>query len=186
MKGFAFALGLSGLVLLPSAASAVNILVNPGFETGNLTGWTTSGFVASNAQAHTGSFSAFTNGNFWVRQDFAPIPVSQITEVSFWSLQPNRSGSFFFAWDFFYSDNTTEQAAEFGSGPTVWTKHDYTSQLDAGKSLIAIAAWGFTAGNPNVDHTFHDDFVVNVVPEPATLIAVGLGAGVLALRRRRR
>jgi hypothetical protein len=171
-------------ILVGAHASAANILINPGFETGDLTGWTTSGYGV-NSDANTGNWAAWSNGNVWVRQNFAAVSTALITEVSVWTKQPNVGATYFFAMDFFYSDSSTEQFIPGGSSSGGYAKIDVTSQLDAGKSLTGIAAWGYSSGNPNSDITLHDDFMVNVVPEPATGLVLLAGAAVAALRRRR-
>jgi hypothetical protein len=55
---------LTAIIALPLAAQAQNLVTNPGFETGNFTGWTQGGNlgftgVTGGIYAHTGSFGAF-------------------------------------------------------------------------------------------------------------------------------
>lgn len=176
----------TALAAIASSASAVNILVNPGFEAGNLSGWTTNGQVATNTDSHTGSWSSWSNGNFFVQQSFAAVSNALINEVSVWSKQPNVGANYFFAFTLFYSDASSEQLIGNSANSGGWAKHDFTAQLDAGKSLVGINAYGYTSGQPNLDITMHDDFVVDVVPEPATGVVLLAGAALAAFRRRRR
>jgi hypothetical protein len=58
-----------------------------------------------------------------------------------------------------------------------------TSELDAGKNLVAFGVWGYSGGGPFEDRTFLDDF--RIIPVPGTFLLFGL-AGLFGVRRRRR
>lgn len=144
-----------------------NILVNPGFETGSLLPWTTNNWSVTSGDAHTGTYSAEDVGNYWVRQDFVPIPVGDINSISMWSKQP--VGIAFQAVDFFYSATDYD---EFLVAPGVdWTFIDMTSELRGAGSLFGIRIWGYSSGTPD-DLTRIDDVIVDAVGatavEPAT------------------
>src|SRR5262249_8684281 len=69
-------------------AGVTNPIVNPGFETGNLNGWTPTGTTSTSSTAHSGSFSGQagstspTNGDSSISQTFtAPTGA---TTLSFW------------------------------------------------------------------------------------------------------
>jgi len=174
-------LGLFGVF---SSAHA-NILVNPGFETGNMTGWTTTAFTATNNDFHTGAWSTIAFGNVNLAQSFAPVAGTDITEVSVWVKQPNLS-TFFFAFDILYTDSTFDETIGSGGVATTWTKFDFTSLVNTSKTVSGIRGWGYSTGGTN-DVTWYDDFVVNVnpVPEPASFAVLGLGAFALLRRRKK-
>jgi hypothetical protein len=100
---------LVGAVWLISTASA-NLVVNPGFETGNFTGWTQSGNTSfsgvSGGVAHSGSFEAFfgplTLG--FLSQDLATV-ASATYDLTFWlrndqdALPPNFLNHFEASWN---------------------------------------------------------------------------------------
>ena len=61
-QGTLTALALLGLAVLPQAARAQNLVLNPGFETGTFANWTRTGntslsdVISNAATIHTGSF----------------------------------------------------------------------------------------------------------------------------------
>ena len=164
---------------------AVNILSNSGFETGALAPWFQDRDFSGNenwnvtsALAHTGNYSATDDGNKEIRQNLKATSVSDITEVSFWLYSPD---DLFSAYLFFYSDGTNEQRIVSGATDT-WAFFDVTSELDAGKSLVAFSLFGNSVGR-----TYLDDVTINAsVPEPATLTLMGLGMAGVGYQRRRR
>ena len=160
-------------------ALVANILVNPGFESGALAPWysPTQQWSVTTAQVHSGTYSATDVGNNQIRQDFAPIPTAQITEVSFWLKQPEAQIS---AIDFFYSNGSSEENLVFLSG-TDWQLFNVTSWLDAGKQLAGLGIWGYSGGPPGEDRTYLDD--VTITPEPAAITLLA-AVGALFLRRR--
>lgn len=178
------------IALAGAPAFAGNILVNPGFETGSLPpfyqgndfggpeNWNVTG-----SDAHSGTFSATDVGNKQLRQDFAPVAVSDILEASLWIKNPDEGGPRINAIDFFYSDGSSSENVLFQPDDN-WNFNNVTSFLSPGKSLTGMALWGYIGGGPNEDRTFTDDWTIRVVPSPGAgaLVALGTPLG----RRRRR
>jgi len=172
------------LVLVPRVAPAANILVNPGYETGVLNPWSQisdlggpTNWTVTNTEAHTGTYSATDQGNKLVAQYFTPVPTSDISLASVWVKNPN---SLYNAIYLEYSDSTYNSGLFATTGS--WQYVDFTSWLASGKSLTAVGVWGYVAGGTD-ERTYVDDWVVDAVPEPAslTLLAMALLVG----RRRR-
>ena len=193
-------LGLLGAVALcvmvtPGTASATNILINPGFETGILSPWVNSvplnfcgscAWVVTSTDAHTGTNSATITGNRLILQTFSPIATSLITQASLWLRMPGGSPTAAAIY-FGYSDGSS---AEFSASPTsAWAFVNMTGNLAVGKNLVAFGVYGCN-GCGGVGSTFADDFVIDAavaaVPEPGTLALVGLGVLGAAARIRRR
>lgn len=133
-----------------------NILINPGFETGDLPPWTTNNWSVTNNDAHTGVYSAFDVGNYWIRQDFAPIDVTQILSVSAWYKQPDIAIS---AIDFFYSSTDYDEFLVFLTTAN-WEFFDVTAQLRPAGMLQAIRIYGYSGGGSQ--STYLDDITIEV------------------------
>lgn len=176
-------------VAFASVAFGQNMLTNPGFETGDLTGWT---------EAHAGSFSAVQSsgfaggsshsGNFMFAfgalsstdaedfyQDVATVAGNQY-DVSFWAMDLEANG-------------TSQNLAVTFGGNTVfngdpssagYTQYSGTFTATGGTTRLEVNGWESDV------YILADDFSVSAhpVPEPASLAVLGLGA--LALIRRRR
>jgi len=169
-----------------------NLLLNPGFETGALDPWFmdrewgTSGmgqvWQTTTSQAHSGAWSAYCESDKELRQNVAPMPGSSVASFSFWAKIPEPFGVV--AAMVYYSDQTyrfysNQQAS------TDWHFWDMTFMIDPNKTVVGFGANGYRGGGPFPDLVYVDDFRVEAVPEPATLIASGLGLATWAGRRRR-
>ena len=150
-------------------ASLVELLVNPGFESGSLPPWTTdSSWTVVGTNPHSGNFCATDEGNHWIRQDFVGINTANIQSITFWARQPTPQIQ---AYDLIYSDNTFDETIWFPL--TTWSQKDITSFMrPAGSILVAIRIWGYTSTDPEPDITFVDDVSINVAGatpvEPST------------------
>lgn len=170
-------------------AAATNVLQNPGFETGSLAPWVQARDFSNNvpwfvtdADSHTGTYSAQDTGNTELRQDFAGVDASSIDQVSFWARHPDQGVSAI-AYDFFYSDLTSTEFIADTSG-TDWNFFDVTNQLDPTRTLVGFSMFGNSQGITRLDDVVID--VAGGVPEPATwaLMLLGFAATGLALRGR--
>src|SRR5258708_3244425 len=119
------------VMLFCAGAQAANLLLNPGFETGSLNPWTANDGAptVSNAEAHSGGFSAAAFSNDSIKQTFAPVPVGNILEVSLWAKRPPFP---FDQYTFYYSDATTSTNVILGNGSD-WEFFNLTANLTPGK-----------------------------------------------------
>ena len=175
------------VVGIATPAGAMNILVNSGFESGNLAPWFqdqdfsgTEDWNVTSADAHSGAFSATDVGDKSIRQNFSAVPTDDIVEISLWIKQPSPTCCS--ALRFFYSDGSVGGASIFLSTPE-WEFFDVTDRLDPDKELSGFGIFGFlTVGTPR---TFVDDVSVNI-PEPTAGLLLTSGLIGLAINERRR
>ncbi len=182
----AAALGSATLALgIAGGASATNILQNPGFESGALSPWFIGNnygggpWTVTNAISHSGVYSATDFGNVELRQNFAGVLDSKISQVSFY-IEDTAGLN---AYNFYYSDGST---TEFTVRPSVesFSFFDVTSNLAAGKTLTGFSIYGNSGGTTHLD----DLTIAAAVPEPAAwaLMLAGFAGLGAALRGRRR
>ena len=189
----------------------MNILSNPGFETGSLSPWFQSNsldnggnWAITTGNPEDGTYAAFVNGNSEIQQNFTPIPVDTISQISFWVDHPSCDSSAGTAVVFYYQDGTSSQAVPV-TNDSNWHLIDVTSSLylQFNETLVGLGIWGYTNGNTNnvtvLDEVgiFTDGTVVSLPPPPPPaptplpaalpLFATGLGAlGLLGWRRKRK
>jgi hypothetical protein len=123
-----------------------NVLVNGGFESGSVSPWYSDCCYAIVNDAHDGSFAIKSTGNHWLRQDFAPVAVSAVKEIGFWTKK--GAASMPMAVEFQYSDGSKNQECCFYTG-TSWKYWDLKSYLQGGKSLNGLKIWGYSGGGGN-------------------------------------
>jgi hypothetical protein len=173
---------LAGLLAFAAPSNAQNLLTNPGFETGDLTGWTDGGNTGWNSVSssvpHSGQFHISNGavGSFsLLQQTLATVP-GMTYDVSGW-LMNDGGGLFQILWNgnVLASDSFTSHGYQQFSGSAIGTGSD-------------TVAFGFRDDPGFVQ--FDDASVVAAVPEPGSisLLSVGItsGLGLLLLRRRKR
>ena len=173
---------LPKLLLALTAAAALsfvqpakaNLITNPGFETGNLNGWTLhAGFsatgTASGVSPHSGSFQAFSSTAGILGQSFATT-LGQSYTVDFWAAS---AGGVSFS---VLAGATVFQ--RIFSGPTSYTEFTFTFTALNTSSAIQISAAG---------PFFLDDVSVTPtgVPDGGTTVSL-LGCALLGLAALRR
>jgi PEP-CTERM motif len=179
---------LAALVLcagFTGRASAGNLIVNGGFETGDFTGWTLGGntagtfvgppFPTTPGHAFSGEHAAVlgavgTDGT--LSQTFATVP-GTLYELTLWGANgvgpPNQvtitlNGTTAFAATDDPVHDYVLHVFDFTATSTTYTlEFDYVHNTAGGAFVI-------------------DDVSVSAIPEPSTLTLLALGAGVLAAR----
>jgi hypothetical protein len=169
--------------LLATSADASDLIVNGGFETGDLSGWifNDAGYAmfATTSHAHSGAYGAQITGYSYLpdtlEQD-VPTVAGRHYQLTFWRWQdaglPNGLS---LTWN----------------GVTIFDQVDNTDDAGFQKFSYFVPGHGtdpliFTSYNDPL-YTYVDDISVQLVPEPATwtLMIGGLGLTGAMLRRRR-
>lgn len=148
--------GLFPLLLIATGLALsvpVELLQNGGFESGALSPWTTNSWTISTTDPHSGTYCAFVEGNYWIRQDFTPVEVTNVVSVTFWHRQPEVT---LFGIEFYYSPSDYDFDVIYSQGPD-WTEYDVTHLLRSTGSLQAMRIWGYSGGGPDPDYNYLDD-----------------------------
>lgn len=149
----------------------VELLQNGDFETGVLQPWTTNNWIISTTDPHSGTYCAFDEGNYWIRQDFTPVDVSKVVSVTFWHKQPEVT---VYGIEFYYGPSDYDFELIFPSGPE-WLENDVTGLLRTTGNLEAIRIWGYSGGGPDPDYNYIDDVSI-IYDEDVALDRTTFGA----------
>jgi hypothetical protein len=143
---------------------AVNAIVNPGFEAGNLSGWIASTWSISNVLPHGGSFCAYDaggsgGGGGCIRQNFVPaLDSNQISAFTFWLRQVDDAG---IAQVIVFHQNAGSQVGvAFTNNDDSWTFEDFTSLVVPNDLVTGCHVCGFAFGTPDPDDSWADDFLM--------------------------
>lgn len=195
------------LVGLTLNASALELAVNGGFETGDTTGWTSfvnppSTFTVESASPKSGSFNGkivnIVDGSAaLVKQANVGVgtvtPFQDIT-INFWARGSAALGGVHFAE--LFSELTgggTSKSEILGGAPlfppsdTIWTEYTFNttlgSDVSGGVTLQLNAVTGAVIGSTSTLEI--DDVSISVVPEPSSFALFGFAGLALVSRRRR-
>jgi hypothetical protein len=196
----------AALVLAAGQASAANLVLNPGFETGTTANWLvlnagTVTVVTDNGPAAPGTFSAFMQNTFAannlaLQQSTALGSASPGTVNYSFDLKVDSSLNGGVVFIHFWDINSTGGVIDQGPGlkgpyfNTGWQTYtgSWTAPANVDHFEVEIdCTTGATAGSAESIHVDNVSISQAVVPEPTTLSLVGLGLlGALMVRRSRK
>ena len=179
-------LALTAVAALSFAHPArANLITNPGFETGDFTGWTTSGAGASVVGTfvfppHSGSFQAHITTGSSITQTLVTMATQSYT-ISFWLASPSGFAGDSFAVQWGGSTIFTEPAQ-----PLPYTEFTFTETASSASTALQFLG----IGSHNTTDWLLDDVSVTPagVPDGGSTVSL-LGCallGVAVLRRKLR
>nr|WP_320190920.1 PEP-CTERM sorting domain-containing protein [uncultured Desulfobacter sp.] len=173
------------LFFFTTAATASQLIVNSGFETGDFTGWNVhsppvfDGSITT-ADAHSGTYSLAMGAVDWIDQAFASVATTG--DLSFWVKGTGFSGPSNIT--VLYSDTTSDDLTIGGSAISTTEWRQFTINIDNTKLVNKI-----TVSVGESEDILFDDFSLegqNAVPEPATILFFGLGLlGIAGVSRKK-
>ncbi|MFH0953989.1 MAG: PEP-CTERM sorting domain-containing protein [Verrucomicrobiota bacterium] len=185
---------------LAGAASA-NLLTNPGFETGDLTGWDAAGwYTQTGGDAHSGTWGAgyhvlsgAPNNDFYVALQYVPVTANASYDFAGWLRFAglNESESFL---EVVFIDNLGAWGGQYQSVHQTttegYTLYSITNMIADGDAVTARVAAVVHTTALTTDQSWHnvDDMSFDqTIPEPTTLGLLGMAvAGMIVLRRKNR
>jgi len=205
MRKVSLVFALLAVSCLCSWAGTTNLVQNGGFESGPNGGtppsnWTVvqdgcfsacTPWTITSSDSHTGSYSAYDDGGFELRQSLPATSTALITDAYFWFKEkPNAPFGFILS----YQDGSSNIVMPTPASDGNWHEYDFLSDLLGGKTLVGI---DFATG-ASVDTTpdmpsYIDDVTIlakstlnpQPTPEPGTMLLLGAGLmGLGALKRR--
>jgi hypothetical protein len=164
---------LSIIWVLPSRVKAkqgLEAVVNGGFESGDLTGWSAGsageGSVAVvTTNPHSGQDCGCITGLGTLTQTFQGIPTSSIQSVIVW--ERTDISEYLQICELFYSDNVWDEI--YGDVTNSWSFFDVTSHLRTDKVLLGIflGGWTLTVGNhTTLENKYFDDVSILYTAPP--------------------
>ena len=191
------------VLLISGLAASANLLTNPDFETGDLTGWEQSGwYVGTGADAHSGTYggayavpSGRPSGDYYVALQYVPVTAGLSYDASMWDRAVIFNPSESFLEVVFHNSSggwlgQTDTAAVTSS--QAYAQYTLNGLVaPAGSVTASVRAVVHTTGvtTDNAWHTFDDfNFAQTAIPEPGTLAMclMGMGFGSILMHRRRR
>jgi len=149
-----------------SSTHDTNVVVNPGFETGTMSGWIPATWTISTVLPHGGTYCAYDaggsgGGGLCIRQNFSPaIDSDDIVSFTFWIRQIDDAGIAQVA--VFHQTGGGNYGVAFPPHNDDWGLEDHTDLVWPNNYVTGIHVCGFGGGYPDPDDSWVDDFTLDV------------------------
>ena len=160
------------------AAARANLLVNPGFETGNFSGWTPYAFGSehvSNANPHTGQYEARISNYGWITQTVNLTP-NTTYKLSSYLYMPQDGGDASISITFYNASGTTsfqqERSWQRIPGDQQYDKIETDAIVAPDYTAYAKVQCSVASADSYIDF---DDVSLDLVPEPSSLVLLFTG-----------
>lgn len=184
------------LIILACPHAHASVIVNGGFDTGELAPWvedrssgSTRPWSVGSLDPHSGGYYAFNLGALELRQDFAPILGSEITQFSFFvgAQFPDRGNPMF---ELFYLDGSSSGPQEIPLDPShasgssssgwIWDEVNLLPLVDGSRKVSGVSVTGIPNNVLRID-----TFSLTTVPEPSIFALLAGSLIGFALHRKR-
>lgn len=176
-------LPLTALLCLLEGSSAAVLLLNPSFESSDMSAWNRTAITGirpwgrGSASAQDGLWYVFAVDEASISQTFSPVLGAEVTTFSFWVDRPMTANMFI---ELSYQDGSSSGLVSINGGTAPgWGQFGALSLVEPSKQLTGLSIIKTGTGTARLDN-----FQLVAVPEASTVPLCIPGLGLLLRRKR--